>query len=232
MKKYIGLLLCILLVGCSQEVATKEVEDNVQSEVEDTSEVETTDETTQDNENEDNVSEQVEEQPSSEQTKEVTRDGNQSLTPEVFQQQFNELSSEFIGEDTYVINDIPVEDGEENDSFQINFNENIFLVGIVDDNNEVSSAMVSMVEDGSVETSPYNIGMVKSMIRIFSPTLTEDEMYTVMEDLYFLTGYSELMDQIGTTWETDVEGVHYSINYSMTDEGYVLCILNVDKLTY
>lgn len=190
MKKFLGILLFVFLVGCSQEVddttLLKQLEDN-----------------------------QIEEDT-----------GEQLLTPEIFEKQFNELSSDLIREDTFLIRDIPIEEGAENDSFQIDFNENTFLVGIVDDNNEVSSVMVSMVEDGSGE---INHGMVETMIRIFSSTLTDDELNNVMEKLQFLTEYDVLMEQIGHTYFTFVGDIQYSMNYSMTDEGYVRCILNIDK---
>lgn len=192
LKKYLVLLLCIFLVGCSED--TKEIEENTA-------------------EPEQNVE--------TEEGYAVTL-----VTPEVFQEKFNEMSSKTIQDDTFLINDISIEQGEENDSFQVNFDESTFLVGILDEEQDITNMMVSVVEDGTSETSAK---LMEVVIGALSPTLTEVEVDSVLEELGYLTSFEALTEEIGTFPEEKFEGVQYSMNYSMTDEGYVLCILNIDK---
>jgi hypothetical protein len=149
----------------------------------------------------------------------------QPLTPNVFKEKFNRISRDAIANEKFLIKDISIQHGEVNDVFQIKFSKSAAFDVVLNDNNEITNLVAFLEEDGMPND---NLEILKTLIKIFSPEVKEDDLYLLLDKLKVLTTYSELMDEVGKSYSKEVGFVKYSMIYKLTTDGNVLYIFGVD----
>ena len=152
----------------------------------------------------------------------------QSITPTIFKEKFNKISAKTIGEDNFLIKDIKIQNGEKNNVFQVKFNEGMIINGVLNSKNEIISLVALLEDDGGPETGPYNTQIREALIKIFSPTITDEELLSVLDKLKFITSYSELQNQVGKSFNETIGDIKYNSDFMKVANGNVLCILALE----
>lgn len=154
--------------------------------------------------------------------------GKLKITPGIFKEKYNAISEETIAEDNFLIKDITIQNVEKNNVFQVKFNENIIISGMLNSKNEIISLMAFTEEDGGPETGPYNLMIREALIKIFSPEITEREIIYLQDTLGFIGSYSEIQNQIGQSFSKTIGNVKYTSDFRIVENGNVLEILGLD----
>jgi len=127
----------------------------------------------------------------------------------VFKTAFNKAAK--ANDFGYQIKDIPVQDGEARNVFQIKFGSNISVIGAVDKKTaKIIELSVLGVPDGSINTSTNIMLCMAVLMSTVDQTLRAEDRGAILRELKFF-GADDGTDIMDLTTETNRNGIKYSL---------------------
>ncbi|AOV07393.1 hypothetical protein [Sporosarcina ureilytica] len=144
------------------------------------------------------------------------------LTPEKFKEKFNAWSKVNLGYEELLINEVNIEKGEVNDAFKIDFRDETILIGGVNNDNEIINLTAILEEDSYYD----NLEIMKILLRVGIPTVREENLNTIFEDLtYFDGGY---INRLGEVYHKEVEQTEVSLTHEISPDEILITIFSID----
>lgn len=147
--------------------------------------------------------------------------GDILLDPSMFKEKFNILvENSVLGDDGYFVGDFQFEEGPFNNGAYYKLTPGIEIMLSIDtDRKEIKEIMIVCIEDGSIDTGPYNLATLESVIHIIDPTLkSREERLNILDELGLMSGMSTVLNNDGRTLFARKNDIMYSVEYEKIGE--------------
>ncbi|SLL19732.1 Uncharacterised protein [Mycobacteroides abscessus subsp. abscessus] len=147
-------------------------------------------------------------------------EANLELNIDNFKEKFNQAAQDTVlGDDGYFLGEFEIKDGSVNNGFYSRLTPAIEVMGSLNKSNElIKDLVILLYEDGSVDTGPYNLATIESVINIIDPSQDHEERLEILENLNMLDGMASILDSDGKTYRFEKNNKLYVTEYKTTGE--------------
>lgn len=150
-----------------------------------------------------------------------TSNGKIVLDPPTFKEKFNQLIEDTaLGDDGHYIEEFQIKEGPINYGAYYKLTPGVELMFSLDKKDHtIKEIMVICIEDGSIDTGPYNLAALETIIHIVDPALTtREERLDILAELELLSGMSAVLNNDGKTLFATKNDYMYSVEYNSVGE--------------
>lgn len=145
---------------------------------------------------------------------------NIKLNVDNFKERFNQIAEDTVlGDDGYFLKNFEIKDGPVKNGFYSRLTPGIEVMGSLNKSNDlINDLVILLYEDGSVDTGPYNLATIESVINVIDSSLSHEERLEILEKLHMLEGMAETLDSSGKTFRFERNKKLYVMKYETTGE--------------